>query len=286
MRNARPLIIIVTSLVIGVIAVMLAQKWVENKADLATNPVVVAKSDLPIGTRVTPDAVQVVEWPANSPLSEPFSDVAKVHNRVVMATVLRGEPILATKLAPAGESGGISATLGEGRRAITVKVNEIAGVAGFALPGNYVDVLVNTTDESNKPVSKIVLERILVLAVAQQAESKDNKPKVVEAVTLEVTPQEAENLDLARNIGALALVLRNQLEPRGVVTAGARKADLLRLASRTVNGRSDSPRTEEVSKPVAAPAPVAKRAPAARAPVQVAVEQKVEVIRGAKKSLE
>ena len=118
---------------------------------------------------------------------------------------------------------------------MTVRVNDVIGVAGFALPGNYVDIMVNTSEEGagsaqnkDKSVSKIVLEHILVLAVAQEAGRDETKPKVVSAVTLEVTPEQAELLDLARSVGTLSLVLRNQVDPQAVATLGATKDKLLR----------------------------------------------------------
>ena len=108
-------------------------------------------------------------------------------------------------------------------------------MAGFALPGNYVDVLVNTQDDRERPVSKIVLERILVLAVAQEASRDDTKPRVVNAVTLEVMPDEAERIDLARSVGNLSLVLRNQVDTNQAQTDGIRKADLLGEVELTTN---------------------------------------------------
>ena len=108
------------------------------------------------------------------------------------------------------------------------------GVAGFALPGNYVDIIVSTQQDAgdrafpqSRNISKIVLERILVLAVAQEVGRDETKPRVVNAVTLEVTPEQAENLDLARSVGSLSLVLRNQVDPQPGVTAGATKLTLL-----------------------------------------------------------
>jgi pilus assembly protein CpaB len=104
-------------------------------------------------------------------------------------------------------------------------------VAGFALPGNYVDVMVNaqqekTKGEEGKQISKTVLERVLVLAVAQEAGRDDTKPKVVSAVTLELTPEDSEKLDLARSVGTLSLVLRNQIDQKSVTTAGVTKNEL------------------------------------------------------------
>lgn len=288
MRNARPLVVIAISVVIGFISVALAAQWIGRHPSIAITKVVVAARDLPIGTPLAKDMVQLVDWPAGAPITDPIRSVDDIKDRVITASVLRGEPIVSAKLAPKGETGGISAGLPGGARAITVKVNEIAGVAGFALPGNYVDVMVNTTDENNKSVSKIVLERILVLAVAQQAETRDNKPRVVDAVTLQVSPQEAESIDLARSVGSLSLVLRSQLEPRGTtVTAGARKNDLLKLASAATT-RIDGGSAAQLAPPAATPQ--AKRpsaAPAAAKPqAPVAEPGKLEIIRGTKKTIE
>lgn len=112
---------------------------------------------------------------------------------------------------------------------MTVKVNEVVGVAGFALPGNYVDVLVTVNHNTSPPTARTVLERVAVLAVAQDHSVKDEtKPRVVSAVTLEVTPEQAERLDLARSIGSLSMVLRNQTDNAPVATNGAVVADILR----------------------------------------------------------
>jgi pilus assembly protein CpaB len=147
-----------------------------------------------------------------------------------------------------------------------VRVNEVVGVAGFALPGNFVDVMVSTKDTQQRAVSKIVLERIMVLAIAQEASRDDTKPRLVNAVTLEVLPEQAERLDLARSVGTLSLVLRNQVDTQPSPTVGVRTADLLGI--------------EQSANP--APAPIRRivRAPAPK-PVEKAEEPvSVEVIRG------
>jgi pilus assembly protein CpaB len=149
-------------------------------------------------------------------------------------SVLRGEPILDGKLAPPGTKGGLSAVIAEGKRAMTVRVNDVVGVAGFALPGNYVDVVLNTQQDSTnkgeeaRKISKTVLEHVLVLAVAQEAGRDDTKPKVVSAVTLELSLEDSEKLDLARSVGTLSLVLRNQVDKKTVATSGITKQQLFR----------------------------------------------------------
>jgi len=173
----------------------------------------------------------------------------------------------------------------------------VVGVAGFALPGNYVDIVVNTEDESvtqenaNRSISKIVLERILVLAVAQEQGRDDTKPKVVNAVTLEVTPEQAEKLDLARSVGSLSLVLRNQTDTNLVTTTGSTKKNLLNrteppavVAPVEVKADAKSAATE-VKKVVRRKAPAKKVVEKPVAYEPVAYEQ-VEVIRGTVKSVE
>ncbi len=131
------------------------------------------------------------------------------------------------KLASKDAKGGLSAIITPGKRAISVKVNEVIAVAGFALPGSYVDVLVSSKDAMDQPFSRLVLERVKVLAVAQDTVTPDEgKAKVVDAVTLELTPAEVEKLDLARTVGALSLVLRNDADHEGAGSSGAYLRDL------------------------------------------------------------
>ena len=218
---------LVLAIGMGMAAVAMAAVWLNSRESLLTTHVVVAKEDVQIGTRLQPGMLQVIDWPSASPLKNPLTSIDQAADRVVNMPLVKGEPISVSKLAAKGETGGLSAVLREGRRAVTVKVNEIVGVAGFALPGNYVDVMVNTPDSSNNLVSKIVIERIQVLAVAQDVANLESKPKVVNAVTLEVTPAQAEKIDLARSVGSLSLVLRSQVDMESVSTVGARKHDLL-----------------------------------------------------------
>jgi pilus assembly protein CpaB len=177
---------------------------------------------------------------------------------VLKASMLNGEPVVEARLSPVGTLGGLSAVIDEGQRAITVRVNDVIGVAGFALPGNYVDIIVNTqkdaSTERDQNISKIVLEKILVLAVAQEVGRDETKPKVVDAVTLQVTPEQAEKIDLARSIGTLSLVLRNQVDPLATHTGGATKATLLKTPV-AVPPPAPPTRTVRVVQRVAARAP-------------------------------
>jgi len=237
MRISRTWMMLSVALVAGLLAVLLASRWLEAKSGSGMTKVVVAATDISLGQRLAPELLQVVDWPARSIPPGAFSNVGELDGRVLRTNLQRGEPLLLTKLAPVGTQGGLSAVIGEGRRAITVRVNDVIGVAGFALPGNYVDIIVNTQREAgdaaarDKSISKIVLERILVLAVAQEVSRDETRPRVVNAVTLEVTPEQAEKIDLARSVGTLSLVLRNQIDPQASETTGATKTSLLQQAA-------------------------------------------------------
>ncbi|ACT48307.1 Flp pilus assembly protein CpaB [Methylotenera mobilis] len=291
MKNPRAFLMIVVSVGIGLGAVVLASRWISQQAaTVASSKVVVAAINIDLGTPLTPQMLKVADWPRGSVPVGATDDIKTLDARVVKTSLLQGEPVLESKLAPLGATGGLSAVIAEGNRAMTVRVNDVVGVAGFALPGNYVDIVVNTEDESvkaenvNKSISKIVLEHIMVLAVAQEQNRDETKPKVVNAVTLEVTPAQAEKLDLARSVGTLSLVLRNQIDKNVVTTEGSTKKNLL--------NRVDEPPAPVMA--AAAQQPVAKtevkhvvKKSAARKPVvQRESYEQVEVVRGATKTVE
>lgn len=234
MKNKRALMMMVFAVVLAFVAVFVAARWINAQAAGATNKVAVAVVDIGLGSRLSPEMVRMVDWPSNAIPPGAITDPKQVETRVTRTSIQHGEPVMEGKLAPPGTQGGLSAVVADGKRAMTVRVNDVVGVAGFALPGNFVDILVNTQDEMAKKnndrdasISKIVMERILVLAVAQESSRDETKPKVVNAVTLELTPDQAEKLDLARSVGTLSLVLRNQIETSPVNTEGATKTRLL-----------------------------------------------------------
>jgi pilus assembly protein CpaB len=289
MKSTRGLFMLLVALIAGGAAVMFATRWMQAQAQ-GGGQIVVAAVDVELGGRLTPEMLRMVQWPTGSVPPGSFDKMAALDGRVVKTTLVRGEPVLEAKLAPVGTKGGLSAVVQEGKRAMTVRVNDVVGVAGFALPGNFVDIMVNTQDEGaarnnkDKSISKIVLERILVLAVAQEANRDETKPRVVNAVTLEVTPEEAEKLDLARSVGTLSLVLRNQIDPDSGETDGATKASLLKdevvaAAPPAKPVEAPAPRRVVVVRRVAAPAPAAPPPPAAP-------RNCVEVIRGTVKTNE
>lgn len=231
MKNLKALALIMFALLVGLAAAAYASGWVSRQAGIASNKVVVAAVDIELGSKINPQMLSVIDWPSSSVPPGAFKEIKDVQDRVLRVSVLRGEPLIEGKLAPVGSQGGLSAVIADGKRAMTVRVNDVVGVAGFALPGNYVDVMVNAQQEKDKgeegkQISKTVLEHVLVLAVAQEAGRDDTKPKVVSAVTLELSPEDSEKLDLARSVGTLSLVLRNQVDQKKVITAGVTKIEL------------------------------------------------------------
>lgn len=274
MKNKRAFVMLAVAILFGIAAVALAWTWLQGQAKANSNRVVVATADVGRGQRLSLDVLKLAERPAKDMPKDTFADTTMLAERVLKVNVVPGEIITEAKLAPFGTLGGMSALISEGKRAITVRVNDVIGVAGFALPGNYVDVIVHTerdpadgeqAQRGMLSVSKIVLERILVLAVAQEVSRDETKPKVVNAVTLEVTPEQAENLDLARGVGTLSLALRNQVDATLPKTAGATKLTLLDELAQLSAKQKPAPAVVKVAarvKPAArvpAPAPAPRR---------------------------
>jgi pilus assembly protein CpaB len=286
MKNTKAIGLLVVALATGLVAAALTAGWLAERGNIASRKVVVAAVDIDLGSKLNPQMLTTVDWPSGSVPPGAFSEVKPLQDRVVKTGVNRGEALLERKLMPSGSQGGLSAVIAEGKRAMTVRVNDVVGVAGFALPGNYVDVLVNAQRERSKgeppvPVSMTVLENVLVLAVAQEANRDETKPKVVSAVTLELALADAEKLDLARSIGTLSLVLRNQLDKDRAATTGISKQELF--------GMYDAPAPAAApAAPAAAPARHARPAivrvaiPAAAPPTP---RDCVEVIAHGKRAL-
>jgi pilus assembly protein CpaB len=285
MKNKRAVIVMALAILFGLTAVVLASRWLLSQPSASANRIVVASGDINLGQRLAPDMLKLADWPSESVPKGAYTDPQKLGGRVLKSSVQAGEPVSEAKLAPSGTLGGLSALINEGKRAITVRVNDVIGVAGFALPGNYVDIIVSTQQDSSpsgsgtreQNISKIVLERILVLAVAQEVNRDETKPKVVNAVTLEVTPEQAEKLDLARSVGTLSLALRNQVDPESAKTLGATKLTLLPEVA--------PPPAKQVAAPPR-PAPSGKAAPAIHKVAAPVHRDCVSVINGLRPSQE
>ncbi len=267
--RSRGVLMLFIALIAGLAAVFMGTRWMQSQRT-DEGKIAVANIDIELGAKISPEMVRMTPWPTTSVPSGAFKEPDKLVGRVMIVAATRGEPLIEGRLAPIGTKGGLSAVVPAGKRAMTVRVNDVIGVAGFALPGTFVDVMVNTQEEgqrgndSSRSISKIVLERILVLAVAQEANRDETKPKVVTAVTLELTPEQAELLDLARSVGTLSLVLRNQNDTKiTTATNGATKDELLGLAKAkvaiaqppVVRRRAPQPVTIVPAAPAAPPPP-------------------------------
>jgi pilus assembly protein CpaB len=204
------------------------------KAKLEVQQVVVAASEIPFGTKIKPEQLKLADWPKNNVPAGSSGALSQVEDRMVVSDIPAGAPVLETSLAPAtGGAGVMSYIIKPGKRAITVAVNEVVGVAGFVLPNSMVDVVAtvdnpygkNANGKDNR-ISKIVLQDVRVLAVGQILEQKEGKPVSVPTVTLDVTPEDAEKLALASE-NKVQLILRHFDDSDMAKTKGETVASLL-----------------------------------------------------------
>jgi len=184
-----------------------------------TRHIVVAAVPLKLGTRLNPDQLRLIPWPADAPIAGMFTRVQDCANRALLTPVVENEPILEDKLASLQSGAGLSATIPEGMRAISVAVNDVVGVAGFVTPGTMVDVLVTGaitgggTVTGGSMVTRTILENVRVLAAGQKIEQdRDGKPQTVPVITLLVTPADASKLAMANTEGKIQLALRNTID--------------------------------------------------------------------------
>ncbi|MDX6693510.1 MAG: pilus assembly protein CpaB [Blastocatellia bacterium] len=304
MRNKRFLIVLTGALVFGLLAAVSVSRYLSSAQANGTNmnTVVVAKVAIPLGTKITSEQVESVQAPSGTTPDGTFESVDKLNGRVAVVNIAARETITDIKLAPEGTAAGLSAVIPEGYRAMTVKVDDAAGISGFIQPGATVDVVVviNPPDKATNqdPISKIVLQNIKVLANGQNIDKPKDEREAnsVKAVTLQVTPEQAEKLALASNEGKLQLVMRNQIDQGDSQTHGQDKRSLLTGERATTipepgSLKSEQPKTE--TKPSPAPRrqrvqmqPYVEPAQPA-APVSVAPppppRPSVEMIEGSKK---
>jgi len=209
------------------------QKLPARTVTIPTQPVVVAAADLDIGTELTRDDIRIIQWPANGLPANAMSNPDEVIGRGLILPVIQNEPILPMKLSSKEAGAGLPPAIPPGLRAVSVKVNEVIGVAGYVLPGTRVDVVatVSPTEQKADMTSKVILTNVQVLAAGTKIErdTERNKPMPVSVVTLLVDPDEAERLTLASNEGKIQLALRNPLDKTTTVTKGIRPAMLLGL---------------------------------------------------------
>ena len=293
MRNKRFLIVLVGALLFGVLAAVSVSKYLSSAQAFTKNlnKVAVAKVAIPLGSKIVAEQIMVVQFPKESTPDGAFDSPEKLAGRVAVVNIAAREPITETRLAPEGTAAGLSAVIPEGYRAMTVKVDDAAGISGFIQPGTMVDVVVTIDPREGSgnqdPVSKIVLQNIKVLANGQNIDKPENEREAnsVKAVTLQVTPEQAEKLALASAEGKLQLVMLNQIDQGDEQTPGVNKRNLLTgdtamPAPEPGALKSEQPKSE--SKPVRRSAPAPKPAAAAPAP-QPTPRTQVEMIEGAKR---
>ncbi len=275
MRNKRLIIALTGAVLCGLIGVMLITRYLSNvqafTKDLGN--VVVAKTEIPLGEKITAEHLSLAPIPNGSLPEGVFRKMEDVVGRVAITPIGVRETITNMKLAPAGTGGGLSAVIPEGYRAMTVKVDDVVGVSGFIMPGSFVDIVaiivpVSQAGATNGPISKIVLQNIKVLASGAKIDSPENQrqPSEVKAVTLQVTPEQAEKLVLAANEGKLQLVMRNYTDQEDTQTKGANKSTLL-------SGDSYVPQPPPPSEKNDEPKPVVRRPPVRRTSVAITAEK-------------
>ena len=199
-----------------------------------SQPVVVAKNDLSLGVELRLEDLEVAHFPDGQAPDGAFVKREELVGRGVISSFVKNEPILPAKLASKEAGAGLPPVIPEGMRAVSVRVNEVIGVAGYVLPGTRVDVLASMSP-TNNPVdmtSKVVLANVQVLTAGTRIEQdqKDGKPVQVTVVTMSVTPEQAERLALASTEGKIQLALRNPLDQTAPATPGMKPAVLLGVA--------------------------------------------------------
>jgi pilus assembly protein CpaB len=235
MARMRIFIVLVLAIVAGGVFAFATYNYVQKipgkTVTIPTTKIAVAGSDLDIGDEITKDSVRLIEWPSNAAPANGISDPNEVIGRGLVMPMIQNEPFLELKLAPKDAGAGLPPAIPPGLRAVSVKVNEVIGVAGYVLPGTHVDVVatVNPTQNSTDVTSKVILTNVLVLAAGTKIEQgeKDKKPIAVSVVTMLVDPEQAERLTLASTEGKIQLALRNPLDKTTPVTPGIKTKALL-----------------------------------------------------------
>jgi len=237
MKQRRFIIVLGLAIVLGGVAGLLALRFLANQATplLATEApsgqLVVAATDLPLGTLLRAEDVLTIDWHSSTLPVGYYASPAEVIGRGLITPVSANEPLMSTKLADMESGGGLPIVIPEGMRALSVRVDEVIGVAGFVMPSTRVDVLLTLTPSGNEagaPMTRIILQNIQTLASGQTIQRDANgTPQTVSVVTLLVTPEQAERLTLASNEGRIQLALRNTLDMTDVQTPGVRTDALI-----------------------------------------------------------
>jgi pilus assembly protein CpaB len=292
MRNKRFFIVLAGAGLFGLLAAVSVSRYLSSAQAYTKNlrSVAVAKVAIPLGTKIIAEQITLVQFPQESTPDGAFDSIEKLAGRVAVVNIAPKEPVTEARLAPEGTAGGLSAIIPEGYRAMTVKVDDVVGISGFIMPGTLVDVVVVITPTNNgtqaqEPISKIVLQNIKVLANGQNIDKPESEREAnsVKAVTLLVTPEQAEKLALASSEGKLQLVVRNSIDQGDEQTLGINKRTLL---GGDVANPQPEPGSLKSERPEPKPAPRRVRVQAEVKPAPAAPpapKASVEMIEGAKK---
>jgi pilus assembly protein CpaB len=261
MNTNRLLIGLVIALVVAFLLSAFVYKQFQKASIVAptsTQTLVVAAAPLPLGTRLDASNLRTIQWPANQQVPGMFTRVEDVANRAIITPLAQNEPVLEGKLAPKESGAGLSATIPEGMRGVSVAVNEVVGVAGFVIPGTMVDVLVTgrILNGGQGDMTRTVLENIRVLAAGQKVEQdREGKPQTVAVITLLVTPDEASKLTMAATDGRIQLALRNTVDTKKNDPATVQQADLFTTAGAKLAIKKPSGGGKKSAAPPSAPPP-------------------------------
>jgi pilus assembly protein CpaB len=233
MPERRYTIVLYAAVATAIVATVGVYRYLEqakasNRVEM--HPVVVAAQDVREGQRLERTALALSQWPAGTLPESAYTNVDSVVGRVTRIAVFKGEVIVPGRLAPPGTGPGLEVKIAPGRRAMAVKINDVAGISGLVQPNSRVDVLVTLKSDGmqNKQEAKLFMSNMRVLSVGTQVErGEDGKPINATTATLEVTPEEAERLAVAVNQGSIQLVLRGFGDPDSIRTPGATSADVL-----------------------------------------------------------
>jgi len=243
--NSRAITLFIVALALGIGAAMFANSWIQQKmkpvatVDGNNAPVVVAGLEIQFGQTIEKEHIRVVQLPKSSIPSTAYSEISEVEGMIANTNIFKGEIIVSKRIVGAGEGSTLAALITPNMRAVTVRVNDVIGVAGFLLPGNRVDVL------SSKKINKrahieTLLEDVKVLAVDQTASPEKDKPIVVRAVTLELEPDQAEKLVKATTEGFVQLALRNPIDDSKTVVEKVAPAPVKKVVARKPVRKSTS----------------------------------------------
>jgi pilus assembly protein CpaB len=220
MAKTRAVMMITLSLGLGVTAAWMAGNWVRqtnSTAEVSLATVVAAEIGVPFGTKVAERHLKILTMPAEFVPPGSFSTIEEVVDRVTVQPIVAGEILMRERFAESDDGSTLAALVSEKMRAVTVRVDDVIGVAGFLLPGNRVDVLAARRESGQRATAETILRDVKVLAVDQTAATEKNEPVIVRAVTLEVNPQQAEVLVKAKEEGSIQLTLRNPLDDEVLV---------------------------------------------------------------------